>query len=203
MICVCGHSSVECGTAGFSDIYYLFNTYVWGLSLPSREDWRRSRPPPQHCCHSRRRAVRVRRLPPDSALGETPYAPPLRGGSSGERTHAAGLSGEAAVSSSESRAPPRTAPAAAAPVAAVLLPGARCGAWKGAWKGASGSVLQRGHERSPWRCETSSQRSMHLARARVGVGGARGGGGGWRRTRSIYAVYTQCEDVAARQQPVY
>ena len=46
MICVCGHSSVECGTAGFSDIYYLFNTYVWGLSLPSREDWRRSRPLP-------------------------------------------------------------------------------------------------------------------------------------------------------------
>ena len=50
--------------------------------------------------------------------------------------------------------------------------GARSGAWKGAWKGARGSVLQSGHERSPWRWEISSQRSMHLARARGGKGWA-------------------------------
>ena len=51
--------------------------------------------------------------------------------------------------------------------------GARSGARNGAWKGARGSVLQSGHERSPWRCEISSQRSMHLARGGKGWAGAR------------------------------
>ena len=41
---MCVDSSVECGTAGFSDIYYLFNTYVWGLSpLTGRLE---KKPPP-------------------------------------------------------------------------------------------------------------------------------------------------------------
>ena len=48
----------------------VFNTNVRALS-PLTGRLEKKAPPPQHCCHSGRRPVRVRRLPPDSALGDT------------------------------------------------------------------------------------------------------------------------------------